>query len=530
MPESTATPVARRGSAPAIAAGCGAFLLELVFAAMQDSPLHPLLPADAGSVLSWSPSAIGLDGVPQGARVGLVVVAVAVALGLFLYAAREAWRGNVSVRAAVIVAAVFALGVLLVPLLLSRDVYNYALYGRFVSLRGLNPYTTVPNDVGAVDPFYALSGEKWRDIPTVYGPAFTALSAAVTGLFKQVGSAVMAFRVIASLAAIGTSVLIAFSALRLVPKRAAFAVVVFGWSPVVVFNGVGGGHNDLLIALAIAGGLALAVADREVLATVVLTLGVLVKASAAVPLILFIVWALARRDSGRDRMWTAVKLLAIAGVMAVAFAVPFWQTQNPTLGLAEVSTHEGGYSVVTLLFYTLARGAGALFGSGAQSLVTVLLRLTVLVVFIGVLVMLARRVWRDAPGGMSIRELGASWGWGLLVVMLLSPFILPWYIVWILPLAALLARFPMQVAIALSCVFALFQTVAEPLRSSGMYRAITWGRDWLIRPAVGVLLVLLLLDLWRRLRSGASLSGEEEDDVPDTPGDEQGEPAPAPAV
>ena len=44
------------------------------------------------------------------------------------------------------------------------------------------------------------------------------------------------------------------------PARAAFAVAAFGLNPVVLFQSVASGHNDLLVALAVAGAFALVLA------------------------------------------------------------------------------------------------------------------------------------------------------------------------------------------------------------------------------------------------------------------------------
>ena len=50
----------------------------------------------------------------------------------FLLVLREAWHGRLSMRAVAIVAVVFHVVVLTLPLLFSRDVYSYAYYGRIV--------------------------------------------------------------------------------------------------------------------------------------------------------------------------------------------------------------------------------------------------------------------------------------------------------------------------------------------------------------------------------------------------------------
>src|SRR5207237_492623 len=56
---------------------------------------------------------------------------------------------------------------------------------------------------------------------------------------------------------VATIVLVARLSGRLWPQRAAFATALVAWNPVVLFHSVGGGHNDLLVALSIAGALCL---------------------------------------------------------------------------------------------------------------------------------------------------------------------------------------------------------------------------------------------------------------------------------
>ena len=62
-------------------------------------------------------------------------------------------------------------------------------------------------------------------------------------------------------------------------------------------------------------------------------------------------------------------------------------------------------------------------------------------------VALARRYGRSA----STIELGAAWGWSLILLMLLGPVLLPWYVAWSLPLVWLLPRVPRAVLIGHRC-------------------------------------------------------------------------------
>src|SRR4029078_12806703 len=81
---------------------------------------------------------------------------------------------------------------------------------------------------------------------------------------------------------------------------------------VVLFLAVGSGHNDVLVALSIIGAVALLTSRREMWAVAVRGLGALVKATAVLPLVLVIVWCVARRPKG-ERMRAFASHAGLAG-------------------------------------------------------------------------------------------------------------------------------------------------------------------------------------------------------------------------
>jgi hypothetical protein len=102
--------------------------------------------------------------------------------------------------------------------------------------------------------------------------------------------------------------------------------------------------------------------------------------------------------------------------------------------------------------------------------------------------------------------------------MLLGPVLLPWYVPWALPLGWLLPRVP--------------RTGADRYGSRAHHVAVDVGAGavplgydanllvghYLITPVVIGLLGWLLLDLWRRTRSGAPLE-DEPNEVPAAAGE-----------
>src|SRR4029077_7369325 len=133
------------------------------------------------------------------------------------------------------------------------------------------------------------------------GPAWTSLSALMSRFLPYPADHVEAYRYLAIATSLATCAVLVWPVRRLWPERAAFALLAFGANPVIVFHSVAGGHNDLLVALAIAGAFALVGADHRFAAIAVLTLGALVKATAVLPLVLLIVWCTGSVPRGRRR-------------------------------------------------------------------------------------------------------------------------------------------------------------------------------------------------------------------------------------
>jgi hypothetical protein len=127
-------------------------------------------------------------------------------------------------------------------------------------------------------------------------------------------------------------------------------------------------------------------------------------------------------------------------------------------------------------------------------------------VLLAVVILLARAVSRDA----TVWRVGASWGLALIALMLLGPVLLPWYVVWALPLVWLVPRVPRIVLLGSSLALTVSQWTSEPASFTTAYDANIWFGHYVLTPAVVLLLGWFLLDLWRRMRSGAPLEDAPE--------------------
>jgi hypothetical protein len=477
------------------AASVLSILLLALVSATPGSPFQPLLPAagEPSGPLRWLAGLVGLDALGQTALAVVGVVSVVLAAAGFVFLVWAAWRCEVNVRTVVAIAVPGHVLVLFLPMLFSRDVYSYAYYGRIASVYHANPYVATPADFPH-DALAAFVGPKWVNTPAVYGPVWVLISMGVVRVATSVTAMIDLFRWIAITGSLGTLAVIWWTVRRTMRDRTPFALAAFGANPVILFHSVASGHNDVLVALSIAGGFALVVARRPRLAIAVLALGALIKVTAALPLLLLVVALVARRPAGR-RVREAVIDVGIATIVALAFAVPFLQTSDPTLGMLELAGHEGWLAPSRFfhrLFDVVGIGWVARIAFGLGLVLSVIL--------------IARAVarWR----GRGDEELGASWGWALLLLVLLGPVLLPWYVAWVLPLAWLLPRVPRIVSIALSAALIVSQLRTEPATLPQLYSTSLVIGHYVITPFVIAMLAWLGFDLWRRLRASVPLGQE----------------------
>jgi hypothetical protein len=484
----------------AVGAAVAGFLVEAVVAAVPGSPLQPVLSprGEPGGPFVWIAETIGLDHLGDALPVASVL-GVAAGMAGFLVLLRAAWRRELSMRLALGLAISFHLAIVLLPLLISRDVYSYIAHGQIVSVHHANPYVQTPADF----PSY-LTGElvapKWVDTTSVYGPLFSHLAGVVTRTSDRLDVLVDAFRLIAIGASLATTFMIGAVARRVRPSRAAFAIAAFGLNPVILFQSAGSGHNDLLVAVAVAVSAWCMVRDRTYFATGILACGALVKATAFLPLLLLVVWIAWRRPAG-ERIRAGAAHTALVLVGAAVVAAPFLQLHDLSLGMLELSSHEGWLAPSRLFRRVLDAVSGDTLG--------VVARVGFALALVGAVVWLVRAVARAAAVGRPAPELLGGWGWSLLALTLLGPVLLPWYLAWSLPLIWILPRAPRLTLIALSGVLALSQWTAEPLRFREAYDLNVLIGHYVLTPVVIGLFVWLALDLRRRLAVPLALHEED---------------------
>ncbi len=293
------------------------------------------------------------------------------------------------------------------PVLLSHDVFSYVDYARLGVRHGLDPYVNAP-DAAPTDPAFAQV--TWTETPSAYGPLFTLATYPLAWL--PIGLAVALLKAVAAISVLGLAWVVSRLAIRrdVDPARAAAFVAL---NPLVLVHVVGGAHNDGLAMLLATLGVAALVVRREAAAGASLVASAAIKSSS-----LFVApFALVAAIRGRAGSRFALGCLAAALAIGVGGYLAFGWDWLHAFGLA--GENQGRTSHLSIPV-TLARLTG--IDEGA-------VRVVALALYGLAVAWLLVRTWRGADW---IRA--AAWaGTGLLLA---TSWLLPWYLVWPLPLAA----------------------------------------------------------------------------------------------
>jgi len=338
------------------------------------------------------------------------------------------------------VAAILRALFLLTDPVLSDDVFRYVWDGR-VQHAGINPYLYAPGDPvltplrDELPEIYA--GINNKDIPTLYPPLmqllfYAATSASSSLLWMKVFFTLFDLALIFALTRL-------LAALGLNPLRA----LLYAWSPLPVVEIAGSGHNDV----------------------------------AAIFFLIAALWALERRQGlSSIALATASGLAKLAGFALLPFFgrfVPFrtfWAVPVATALAVLPYAAAGEHAFRGISEYALRwRGNDSLFhvlffltGSLSSAKLVVVAILAVLALWL---------FWRRMP---PVR----AFFWTLGAILLLTPTLHPWYLLWVAPF---LAVFPhpawlfLQASVALSYHASYLATPGEPWQEVFWIKLLEYG-------------------------------------------------------
>ena len=379
---------------------------------MAASNTDNLLPETVRPVPSWLAGPFGSAhlNLHVGGLIGVLILMFA----SYALAVRAADR--LSARAVLMAIAAFNALMLLAPPLLSTDVFSYQAYARMGQVYGISPYTHGPHAI-ALDPLYSFIGAKWVSIPSAYGPVFTALSYLLTPL--TIAASALAYKAIAALASLVTVALV-WNGARLRGVDPVKAAALVGLNPLIVVYGVGGGHNDLLMLAALMAGIFAILQHRDRAGGGLMVLGAGIKLTA----LMFLPFAVASggRLGAQKRRRDILIGAGTAGVLLATLAFAAFGT-GPLhlLGTLERTQGMGDWKSIPG-FISTRLGLGTVGHAAGMGLA---------VIFAIVFAWLVRRVWRGEMDWID----GA--GWTAVALLITASSLLPWYVAWLMPLAAL---------------------------------------------------------------------------------------------
>lgn len=376
----------------------------------------------------------------------------------------------------------------------SSDVYTYFLYGRIYALQQLNPLVALPGRM-AGDPFAAFDA-GWADAAAPYGPAWIALSGAVSivaGSHLLVG--LLIFKAIAA----GAALLSAFFLARLLehfaPQWKNPGLLFFAWNPLVLFETAANGHNDALTLLLVLAALWLLVTQRSAVLSAAAFVSALLLKAIALPLVPAYALLLCKRLHPTCRWRHLLTVAALTIVAGAAAYLPFggiWVALQAFLDQLFVIN----VSLVGGLQWLLHQLLGSSNGNWQTA--------TRIALAIGGLGFLGTAAWllaraEKTPSGL----LRASFWSFFFLLALFWPQFHPWYLLWPLALVVLVPSLHAQARVLLFVLTALIGFSFSPLWP---WQQFDWEATPL--PTLAALLVflppLLLPSQWLRRLLGLS--------------------------
>lgn len=384
-----------------------------------------LVPASRGGFHGWLAGPLsGLDLSIDAAGFGALLLAM---FGLYLVVLRgvKALDPRTVVAAIVVLHLIF----LLAPPLFSSDVFGYIAFARLGALHHLDPYAHGAA-AAPLDPVFPYVG--WHHLTSPYGPVFTLASYAVVPL--GITGAFWALKATAAICSLAIVALVWRLALRrgLSPT---WAIAFVGLNPLLLVYGVAGAHNDFLVMLVLLAGVLGQLEGRPATGGAAGAAAAAAKASAALPLPFI---AIGSRQRRKTIAWM-LAALAATGVLAVA---AFGAHGASFVGQVRAQQHQ-------VASKSVPNELGRLLGFGGITTGLRVLALACFALAVSVALVRARRGdWISLAA------------WGTLALLATTAWLLPWYVIWLLPLAAISGEWRLEAATVVFCAYVVVTRVS----------------------------------------------------------------------
>ncbi|MBA3824001.1 MAG: hypothetical protein H0X24_08900, partial [Ktedonobacterales bacterium] len=404
------------------------------------------------SHVSWGRPLVALAG-PHGLNIWMTIIAAAIILALFglqalaLYAARTTRDVQATRRLVLGFAIAFVVIQVFMQPITSTDLYGYLARSYLTSQLHQNPTITLATFLQGG---YLVPHAR---PPAPYGPLWLLLCWGV-GLIagENLLLAMLVMKALVAAALLGAIFLVAHLTDKLMPGGRIQSLIFFAWSPLLIFEAAGNGHNDMVMLVCVLASLAALQARRPFWAFPLLALGVLVKYSvgALVPLwivMIFFVycwrspanakkltltWPPTREQFALMRRridWRRVAGIFVGGgglavLIAVVCYAPFWVGLKTFTGLGQQlgATYFNG-SIAGMVYAALE-----VVAPGSKSALGSAIRLMLYLSYGGYLFWQIRGLWRKGSAA-TVGVLAQYAGKVIFATLVLVTFwYQPWYI------------------------------------------------------------------------------------------------------
>ena len=313
---------------------------------------------------------------------------------------------------------VVSLLLLLMPVLLSSDIYVYAMRGRVLSVYHQNPYLVPPANFPE-DPFLGWTNPAWRGLTQNYGPLWTLFSALLTWIGgARLFGTVFLFKLSGFVGNTLGLWLVSRLTGDMEPKTRRAIIVLYAMNPLLLMEFVNNGHND--IWMVVLGLLALYFyrTKKDLWIVPALVLAGLIKYIfwLLIPLFLVFLW---REKRLHPKLMLGSGALSLA-CLAAGYA-PFWRgaaTFSGVLGQSGIERPFNHYSPLPLMLFLVMIARGRPLESLKSGL------LVGRALFLAAYAKTLATARALDPAIVSVLILFAFLG---------SATVLPWYVLWWLP-------------------------------------------------------------------------------------------------
>ncbi len=364
------------------------------------------------------------------------------------------------------------------------DVYIYAARSRLLTHYGENPNAVPPVVHWDADPYMTYASKEWADNLSPYGPLWNQLAAPVTWIGgDSIAGAIIGFKVLGVVSTIAIGWLIYDIVKMRHPEWALVAALFWLWNPLVLWDGIGNAHNDVTLMVPVVAALWAWQKRHDTWVIPLLFASVLIKyvTIILIPIAIVAIW---RRNPGRlartsGVLWSIAWMLVLIAISMYPFydLDALWRSAQEQG--AKVSASLTWVIMASLLEWTDLRVDPELLRNVAYAIVAVTIAIWMIV------------CWRRPD-----RLFRASFEVMFIFMLIASTNQRAWYVIWLVPLAAvLIPETPWRRALVWSVTSLLGYACTIWLWSVWDFDA--WGYYWYLMIVTGVVfLPVLAITAW----------------------------------